>query len=238
MESIAEVKQALQARSKTATLEDLRSQGRQRIRVIQADEIAAMIRHAVEEAVAGAVDPGQVESLVKRSREEFASKLATREQELARARETAGELAQTRADLEIALKRVSELEELVAAGATGAVATGGSTDLVMRLMNEVATLKAAMSGPQPAAPAGGDATTIAAALDKLAGSLNDRLEKFGRKIGVSSAVEGDAVKFDALFKHDEETKLESNIDSVQIKQKAGGGIGSNLDRLRKLKGGG
>ncbi len=237
MESIAEVKQALQQRSRAATLEDLRSQGRKRVRLIHADEIASLIRSAVDEAVAGAVDPSQVEQLVARSREEFAASLTARQQE---ASATASELEQTRLELETALKRVAELEELVAAGATGAVATGGSTDLVMRLMNEVATLKASMAHA-PAAPApaaGGESGTIAAALDKLAGSLNERLEKFGRKIGVSSAVEADSVNFDGLFKHDTEQQLESNIDDVQAKQKSGSGIGANLDKLRKLKGGG
>ena len=75
-----------------------------------------------------------------------------------------------------------------------------------------------------------------AALEKLAGSLNDRLEKLGKKMGISAAVEGEEVKFDGLFKDTGKT-LESNMENIQVKKKAGGGIAANLERLKKLKGG-
>jgi hypothetical protein len=57
-------------------------------------------------------------------------------------------------------------------------------------------------------------------------------------MGVSSAVESDApVDFGGLFK-DSDKALESNIDNIEVKQKAGAGIAGNLARLKKLKGGG
>ncbi|MEY4675407.1 MAG: hypothetical protein RL148_3191, partial [Planctomycetota bacterium] len=79
-------------------------------------------------------------------------------------------------------------------------------------------------------------TDFSAALEKLAGTLNDRLEQIGRKMGISSAVEADTVNLDGLFR-DEGKQVESNIDAVDAKQKTGGGIGANLERLKKLKGG-
>ena len=94
-------------------------------------------------------------------------------------------------------------------------------------------------GARPAAAAaGGIAATpdVTAALEKLAGSLNDRLEKLGKKMGISAAVEGGEVKFDGLFKSADKD-LESNMGNVEVKQKAGGGIAANLAKLKKLKGG-
>ena len=77
---------------------------------------------------------------------------------------------------------------------------------------------------------------LGAALDKMASNLNERLDKFGKKIGVSSAVDAD-VNLDLLFNEDIQD-LESNLDSVEVKQKTGGSIASNLERLKKLKEGG
>ncbi len=121
-------------------------------------------------------------------------------------------------------------------------------ELVMKLMTEVAELKAKMmtgTGPAsaPAAASGGGGgggadPEISEALNKLAGSINDRLEKFGRKMGISSAVEAGDVSFDGLFAHGQDENLESNMDDVQVKKKTGGGIAANLARLKKLKGGG
>ena len=109
---------------------------------------------------------------------------------------------------------------------------------MLKLMNEVAELKANMHA-QPAAPAAAEGgADVSAAIDKLAGSLNDRLEKFGRKMGISSAVDSQDVKFDGLFEKEGGGELESNMDTVQVKKKTEGGIHANLERLRKLKGNG
>jgi len=55
-------------------------------------------------------------------------------------------------------------------------------------------------------------------------------------MGISSAVEADSVNLEGLFR-DDGKQVESNIDSVETKQKSGGGIAANLERLKKLKGG-
>lgn len=105
---------------------------------------------------------------------------------------------------------------------------------------EAAPQAAAQAPGQPgAATAQGaaGAPDVTAALDKMAATLNERLEKMGKKMGISSAVEADEVNLDSLFNEDIET-MESNMDSVEVKQKTGSGIAANLERLKKLKGGG
>jgi len=114
-----------------------------------------------------------------------------------------------------------------------------NAELMFKLMNEIAELKAnSGKGGGGDGSGSGDSGALTDALDKLAGTLNERLDKFGRKIGISTAVEADDVKFDSLFNQDVAANLESNMDDVQVKKKTGGGIGSNLERLKKLKGGG
>jgi hypothetical protein len=100
-----------------------------------------------------------------------------------------------------------------------------------------AAAAAAAATPAPIA-ATAPGLDVSAAIEKLASSLNDRFEKLGRKMGISSAVGNDQpVDLGGLFK-DSGPGLESNINNVESKQKAAGGIAANLARLKKLKGGG
>ena len=266
MESFLHVKEALVARSTVASIDDLKNQGRKQVKVIRAEHIAAMVQEAVEKAVAGSgmVSQEEVDRLVERSREEFRGIVSEREQQLTRLRDAVTQLEEVKEErvrlqaslqelmlerdtlleqLEEACNRVDELEAQPGQTPAAAPAPTAETDpaLVMRLMQEVAELKANMGATaEPQAPAADAGVT--AAIDKLAGTLNDRLEKFGRKMGISSAVEGKDLNFDALFEkefeNDPSKTLESNMDSVQIKKKQEGGISANLERLRKLKGGG
>ena len=282
MESVNEIKEALSARSRTATLDELASEGRKRVRLIRAEHVAAMISEAVHAAIehSGLIAPEEVEKLVEKSRVEFRSILKEREQELQRAHDNEkalemreGELAELRqrfAALTDALTSTRrELEEARADSeamreqlqgvraqpvavpvAVAAPAAAPSSDLLLSLVQEMANLKAnlmnaqaqrataaASPSPAPAAPAPA-VPDFSAAFEKLAGTLNDRLEKLGKKMGVSAAVAGDQpVNFGGLFK-DEGKQLESNMDNIEVKQKAGGGIAANLARLKKLKGGG
>lgn len=265
MESVNEIKEALSARSRTATLDELRSEGRKRVRLIRAEHVAAMISEAVHSAIelSGLIAPEEADKLVERSRQEFKSILREREQELQRAHQveetlaereqelaalkivaetTAAELAAVQAELHRVRAQFESLQEqqaVAVAPAAAAPPTGPSTDLLLSLVQEMTTLKANMLAQQQAQPVAAPAAPdFSAAIDKLAGSLNDRLEKLGKKMGVSAAVEGDApVDFGGLFKDTGKT-LESNIDNIEVKQKAGGGIAANLARLKKLKGGG
>jgi hypothetical protein len=201
MESIAEVKEALQSRATTTTLEELMSKGRQRVRVIRPEHIAAMIEEAVQRAIERSGGDGDAESLASDSRREFAR--------LAGAG-SGGDAERLSGELAEATRRCTELEQQLASmrAAVGQVAAGT-----------------------------GDAS-LASALDKLTSSLNERLESFGRKIGVSSAVDTGPVDIGSLFSKHDDKPLESNLDSLQLKQKSAGGIADNLAKLKKLKGGG
>ncbi len=254
MESVNEIKEALSARSRTATLDELRNEGRKRVRLIRAEHVASMISEAVHAAVeqSGLVAPEEVKKLVDKSRQEFRTILREREQELERAQENERTLAER--DQEIAELKA----QLAAAGASpatagrsapgGAAAGAMSNELVMSLVQEMATLKANMMTQQgqgkggaaaAAATGGGGGTDMTAAIDRLAGSLNERLEKLGTKMGSSAAVDDSApVDFGGLFKDLDSKTIESNMDNVEVKQKSGGGIAANLARLKKLKGGG
>lgn len=279
MESVNEIKEALSARSRTATLDELRSEGRKRVRLIRAEHVAAMIAEAVHAAIeqSGLIAPEEAEQLVEKSRQEFRSILREREQEAQRAHEvevslaerdaqlaererelaelkhrfdeTAKALAHLRSELEcvqgeyVALQQ-QHAEMMIAPPPAAPVAPAAAAvpnDLLLSLVQEMATLKANLMTQQtqeraPTQASGG--AEFSAAIEKLAGSLNDRLEKLGKKMGVSAAVEGDApVDFGGLFK-DTGKELESNMDNIEVKQKAGGGIAANLARLKKLKGGG
>jgi hypothetical protein len=116
-----------------------------------------------------------------------------------------------------------------------------SSDLLMSMMHEMANMKAALQAQQAQPQAVQPATAgvdVSAAIEKLAGSLNDRLEKLGKKMGVSAAVGGDQpLDLGGLFK-DDGPAVESNLNNIESKQTAAGGIAANLARLKKLKGGG
>jgi len=277
MESVKDIKEALSARSRTATLDELRNEGRRRVRVIRAEHIAVMVSEAVNAAIeqSGLVAPAEVTRLVEKSQKEFKAILKEREQEVERAREVENRLAERESEFtalqhkyEAASRALAEAQEELSqlreqrpaapviampgltaptTGVTPATVGGNppTGDLLLTMVQEMANLKAnlmqrdaqerAPVAPAAAAPAAVDFT---AAIEKLAGSLNDRIEKIGKKMGVSAAVESDApLDFGNLFKDDGGKTLESNMDNIEVKQKSGGGIAANLARLKKLKGG-
>lgn len=228
MKSILEVKQALVERSRTADLDEFRSKGRSKVRVIRADQIAALISEAVERAVqdSGLVSAEQAREVVEASRRQFRDVVAEREAEVARAREQQEELERLREENAELRRRLEESAES-AAGAGGL-----GQEAILALMKEVAELKANMQ--QPAAQT--TAPDLGAVLGELTGALNERLDKMSRKMGISTAVEAEEVKLDGLFRDEGDESLESNIDAVDVKQKTQGGIGSAVERLKKLKG--
>lgn len=288
MESPTDIKAALTTRARTATLDELRTEGKRRVRVVKADQVAAMIEESVHRAVeqSGLLPASEVEKLVERSRQEFRTLLKAREAEAERAqamqelldardREVADlrqQLAAARAAQHAAETALADAQVAVdAAAADGEATSSAQADMLSSLMNEMASMKAALlahpvavpparealvvaPSPAPAgavaaaaaaatpapiaAAAAAPALDVSAAIEKLATSLNDRFEKLGRKMGISSAVGNDQpVDLGGLFK-DSGPGLESNINNVASKQKAAGGIAANLARLKKLKGGG
>lgn len=321
METVNEIKERLSAKSRTATLEELRSEGRKQVRLIRAEHIAAMVSQAVHAAIenSGLIDPAEHEQLVEKSREEFKEILSERQAEAKRAEEVERRLAERTEELETFRSQVTSLDEALnqakaelaekgdgdpeiknelelaqrsvmsleaeverckgeaesaRAEAEAAKASAqqlqmqmqqlqqmqaqmpqqvpampmpmqqpqaaGNTDMMMSLFQEMANLKASMQAGQQqvaAAPADSSGADVGAMLEKLTSSLNDRLETFGKKMGISAAVESDVpTDFSGLFKG-AEANLESNMDNVEVKKKTGGGIAANLAKLKKLKGG-
>lgn len=228
--SVETLKEALTARSQSATLDELRSRGKRNVRVIRADDIAEMIATAVNHAVAesGLMAPDEVEALVAKSREQFRDLMQRREREVAELRAATEALDDCRAELAQAQVRITELER----GAE----TPANAGMMQYLMSELAELKAKAVAPAaPAASTGADA--VAGALAQFSSTLNQKLESLGKKMGVSAAEEAGAPDLAGLFKHGDEVKLESNMANVSVKAKSGAGISANLERLKRLKGG-
>ncbi|MEZ5965870.1 MAG: hypothetical protein R3F56_18690 [Planctomycetota bacterium] len=326
--NVRDLKEALTARSQTATLEELQSRGRRSVRVIRADDVAQMIEASVSQAIArsGMMSPQEVEELEAKSREQFQLLLERRQAEIAELRQAADELRgaqealgaaeaerdqavgglekvrghvdellgriddlETQRDEAVQRLRKSEVEreELASAlqGLDGqrsqarheatmaqaevakmraerdeavahahvleqqlakaqresstTVAGGVNADMVYRLMSEIAELRArTAAAPAPQQNDKATADALAGALQQLTSTFTAKLDSLGRKMGVSSAVEADAPSLTGLFKHQDGVKLESNMDNVSVKAKTGTGIAANLERLKKLKGGG
>jgi len=116
MESVSEIKEALSARSRTATLDELRSEGRKKVRLIRAEHVAAMVSEAVHAAIekSGLIDPQAAERLVEKSRLEFRSILREREQEARHAHEVDEKLAASEAQLADLQARCAELSKALA----------------------------------------------------------------------------------------------------------------------------
>jgi DNA mismatch repair ATPase MutL len=310
MESPTDIKAALTTRARTATLDELRTEGKRRVRVVKADQITQMIEESVHRAVeqSGLLPASEVEKLVERSRVEFRALMKAREAEAERAQAMTDmlaaqerEVAELRRQLAAAKAAQQAAEEALAASqaaqaaaapaaaeaeeaAAQAMAQAGAhaqAELLASLRDEMAGMKAALMAQPPvvaapgaasvvpfapaaaaagapavpgvaaaaasvqaapaaaaAAAAPAPAVDVSAAIEKLASSLNDRFEKLGKKMGISSAVGGDQpVDLGGLFKSADDG-LESNMNTVETKQKSGGGIAANLARLKKLKGGG
>jgi hypothetical protein len=182
---------------------------------------------------------------LEREREEARSRAAEAEQALEAAQRQVDELQRA---LDEAQRRASDLERTMQRAGTASSQGGGMPpELMMKMMEELASLKArvefggaavaAPAAPAAAPPPAAPADALSQALEKLTSSMNDRLEQMGRKMGISGAVEADSVNLDGLFADLDEQKFESNLDSLEVKQRQSGGIAANLARLKKLKGG-
>ena len=275
MDPILDVKEALAARSVSTSLDELRSKGKQRVKIIRAEHVAEMIHEAVQRAVEGSglLSQEEVAKLVESSRAEFKDVLAERQQAAADVETARGQIAEAREALVRArhdrenlqsefdrieaenltlTRKLEQFEQTIGNAFAGggaaqpsAPAAGIDSNQLLQLMGQMLSLKAGgdsapqpTSAPAPAAPGSQDMGALTNALEKLTSSVEDRLEKFGKKIGVSAAVDTAPAALDGLFKHMDENKLESNMEDVEVKSKTGGGIAGNLARLKKLKGGG
>ena len=118
------------------------------------------------------------------------------------------------------------------------IPTNSQGDVLAKLADQVAKLGERLEkGPQgvhPAAPMpASDLGALQQRLDAMTNGIAERLEKFGRSVGVSSAVDAPDVKLDAIFNQNE--KLENNLGTVEAKKQKGTGIGGALDRMKKMR---
>ncbi len=227
---IIDTRNALAAKSHKTTLEELKREGKDEVKVIKASDVASMIHETVcsvlkdtemlsEEELQVLVDQGQVQfKYLVHERQRERNKLED-------------QLSQVRAELDRAMSRVQELEGLLAAKPAGPDAA--TSEVMQKLVQEMAAMKGGGGGD---GAGGGGVDAMTSALDKLSTTMNERLEKFGRKMGVSSATEAQDIDFGALYNRDDEVAMESNMDNVEAKKKTGGGIADNLAKLKKLKG--
>lgn len=346
MGSIEQVKEALSAKARTTSIDELRERGKKQVRIIRAEHVAAMVAESVERALAdsGMVPQDDLDRLIAKSRQEFAElnrerqheheqmqrmrdELVAAEQrildmdermldlerqvqrsegllpqldiqaariaelelerdrlleavdsrseaevatvahhdshrrELTEAKERAGNLAvqleAARQEIEGSKRRIADLEARLASSSSDAEHVAQATaaahvDVMAQVLEELATLKAkvnsqpaqpaavavpvAATNYAPAPPPAAGVDQLTAALSKLTQSMTDKMEAMGRKMGISSAVETGPIQLDGLFKDMDNQKVESNLDSMEVKTKQAGGIAANLARLKKLKG--
>ncbi|MGA0059041.1 MAG: hypothetical protein ACO3RU_05585 [Planctomycetota bacterium] len=179
-----------------------------------------------------------------RRREALTRQLASVEEDLASV-ESERDEARTRATLaegakSVAEERVAELEAALAEARRAVELFEAAPPAPVTTASSAIEPTEAQSVEPAATPVQGAANpdALTQALERLTSSMNERLEKMGRKMGISSAVEADQSSLDGLFANLDEQRVESNFDAVEVKQRQTGGIAANLARLKKLKGGG
>ncbi len=239
MESLGQVKHDLVARAESATLDDLEQRGRSKVRVLRAGQIVEVVDQAISRAVDSSdlIPRDEVEVLVEQARGEVHLELDDRTRELDALRaeleeqkgaadsseEHRAENERLKTELESANERLAHFEALFPGGTPAAAAAAP-------------TPQAPPEPPQVDTSAASNA--LASAVDQLQEAMNDRLDNMSKKLGISTAVEADEVQLDKLFASDDgDEPTESNIDDMQVKKTTSGGIGANLERLKKLKGG-
>ncbi len=255
MEPNIDVLATLEAKARKTTIEELQQRGRRQLKVIRASEISGMIQESIRKTLEASdlLPREQVDELVDRASAEFDELKEARIKEQHRTREIETKLSQVEQDLEEARQELEKAQAECEAlrqqgGAPGAAPAGigdggASAAVMMKMMEELMTLKAQVQQGTPgaqAAPAEGDISGLEAQLSKIAGALDDKLDRFGKKMGLSSAVDTANVDFSKLADRalEESAKLESNVDDVEIEKRKGAGIMGNLDKIRKMRGGG
>lgn len=255
----ADVMASLKAKATHTSLDELKARGKTRVRMIRAKDIEGMIHEAVRRALENSnhLDSEQVDEIVSDSQQEFIQ--LKREQEECERRERQVELgriqdansklekdnADLRDELHCTIGMLEEQNQKISAEPVqqAAPADGINAGLVMKMMEELMTLKAQIgsvaqgANTQAAAQSAGSTLedTLAKKLDAIAGSLDSKLEKFGKKMGISAAVDSD-VDLGALFDSALDEEVESNMDTVVLKQRKGAGIAGNLEKIKKLRG--
>ena len=245
MDRTEQVLDELESRAQTRTLREIESRGRSTVKVIRPSEIAGLIQEAVERTVerSGYVSPEKVDELVGESRTEFKQLVAERDRDRCEREELIAQVESLKADLGAGRERIGQLEAELdqartapADQAPAADAAGGiGAELLVKLMSEITDLKSQVAAGGQAAGGQGGGSDTAALIEKVVGSLDKKIEKLGKKVGITDAVEAEQVQLDAIFAKDDSGDFESNMENVKVKESKGAGIAANLERLRKLK---
>jgi len=235
MDQTVEVIEALKSRAKEKTIDELGKKGKS-FKVIKPSDIAAMIQEAVERTIknSGYIAPEEAEKLIEESKKEFKNVVEEREKEKIELEKANERIKSLEALLEEKEKRITSLEKELDKN-KHEVNQSMQSELIVRLMSEINDLKMKMNTGNEPKPEGDSA--IAEKLANVINSLEGKIEKIGKKVGINEAVEGEEIKFDSLFEdHGTQDDMETNLDNLEVKERKGEGIAANLERIKKLKG--
>lgn len=153
--------------------------------------------------------------------------------------------AQARAEKEALLVQMGELKQAAAAmqaqpaaaPAPAPTASPEMMEMLKTLASELGSVKAGLKevATRPA-ETGAGGTADKAVADKMAEfskDLAERLDRIGKKVGISSGSEAGEVVLDNIFNNQE--TLESNMENVEVKERRGSGIGGALERIKNLR---
>ena len=245
------VRDVLEKNSYTTTLEDLKSRGRERVRVVHTAQIATLIEEAVLRVLGERKSQEEVEFLVGRSQEEFRRLLEERERELTASKARIEELERLRAEhgylaaecealRGAAADAVRDRDALEAKCAelrgrlTGEGPAPPVVEALARLEAQLSEVRQSMATRgEPAGSGDGEDAGLDQKLDTLARALGERLDRIGRKVGISSAVEEEAPSLERMFT--EADKLESNLENLDVKEVRSGDVASAVEKARSLR---
>jgi chromosome segregation ATPase len=112
-EKVIDVRGVLERNCTTTSVDELRSQGRSRVKVINAKQISALIEEAVARAIESRRGSADTNALIEASRAEFQKLVAEREQELREVRAAMDAIEREREALRLEVAEKQALEDTV-----------------------------------------------------------------------------------------------------------------------------
>lgn len=112
-EKVIDVRGVLERNCTTTSVDELRSQGRSRVKVINAKQISALIEEAVARAIESGRGSADTNALIDASRAEFQKLVAEREQELRELRAAMDAIEREREALRLEVAEKQALEDTV-----------------------------------------------------------------------------------------------------------------------------
>jgi DNA mismatch repair ATPase MutL len=256
MDSKQTVMATLEATAKQKSIDDLKAKGKTKVKVIRAKDIANLIQQAVERALQDSdmLPQGQVDELVEKSKAEFRDLQRKWQQHEQTDHDKDHEiqvlksqLAEAQQSLSVALAAAQSAPAAAAPAAAPAAADPAQAapagidpnTMMLKMMEQLMDLKTQAAAPVQAPQGGGSSEdALASKLDAIVGSLDKKLESFGKKMGVSAASDTGEVDLGNLFDSSLDVEMESNMDTVELEKRESGGIAANLARIKKMKDGG